>query len=124
MADVDTTLDAKAALDRALDIDGATAAMIVDYNSGMSLGSAGSGIDLDVAAAGNTQVVRAKMDTISELGLEDSIEDMLITLNDAYHVIRPLPGSTLFFYLVLDRRHANLAMARYKLTGIVNELVI
>ena len=124
MADVETTLDANAALSRALDIDGATAAMIVDYNSGMSLGSAGSGIDLDVAAAGNTQVVRAKMDTISELGLEDSIEDMLITLSDAYHVLRPLPGSTLFFYLVLNRQQANLAMARYKLTGIVNELVI
>ena len=124
MADVETTLNAESALNRALDIDGASAAMIVDYNSGMSLGSMGGGIDLDVAAAGNTQVVRAKMDTISELGLEESIEDMLITLNDAYHVIRPLPNSTLFFYLVLDRRHANLAMARYKLTSIVNELVI
>ena len=124
MADIETTLNAESALNKALDIDGATAAMIVDYNSGMSLGSAGSGIDLDVAAAGNTQVVRAKMDTISELGLEDSIEDMLITLSDAYHVLRPLPGSTLFFYLVLNRQQANLAMARYKLTSIVNELVI
>ena len=64
--------------------------MIVDYDSGMSLGSVGGGLDLDVAAAGNTQVVRAKMETMSELGLEGNIEDILITLNDAYHVIRPL----------------------------------
>ena len=124
MAKVETTINAESALNRALDIDGATAAMIVDYNSGMSLGSAGGGIDLDVAAAGNTQVVRAKMDTIDELGLEGSIEDILITLDYAYHVIRPLPGSTLFFYLVLDRKQANLAMARYKLTGIVKDLVV
>ena len=116
--------NAESALNKALEIDGASAAMIVDYDSGMSLGSVGGGLDLDVAAAGNTQVVRAKMETMSELGLEGNIEDILITLNDAYHVIRPLPGSTLFFYLVLNRKQANLAMARHKLTGIVGEVVV
>ncbi len=116
--------NAESALNKALEIDGASAAMIVDYDSGMSLGSVGGGLDLDVAAAGNTQVVRAKMETMSELGLEGNIEDILITLNDAYHVIRPLPGSTLFFYLVLNRKQANLAMARHKLTSIVAEVVV
>lgn len=112
------------ALQRAMQIDGASAAMLVDYDSGMSLGSAGGGLDLDVAAAGNTQVVRAKMETMSELGLSGGIEDILITLNDAYHVIRPLAGSTLFFYIVLNRKKANLAMARHKLTSIVAEVVV
>ena len=106
------------ALEEALAIDGASAAMIVDYDSGMALGTAGGGIDLDVAAAGNTEVVRAKMNTMAELGLNDEIEDILITLGKAYHIIRPLSGSTLFFYVVLSRK-ANLAMARHKLTGIV-----
>lgn len=112
------------ALQQAMQIDGATAAMLVDYDSGMSLGSAGGGIDLDIAAAGNTQVVRAKMETMRELGLAGGIEDVLITLDDAYHVIRPLQGSTLFFYVVLNRKKANLAMARHKLTGIVTDVVV
>ena len=105
-------------LAEAIGIDGASAAMIVDYDSGMALGTVGGGLDLDVAAAGNTEVVRAKMTTMSELGLNDEIEDILITLGKAYHIIRPLPNSTLFFYIVLTRK-ANLAMARHKLSGIV-----
>ena len=108
-------------LTEAMGIDGASAAMIVDYESGMALGSVGGGLDLDVAAAGNTEVVRAKMTTMSELGLNDEIEDILITLGKAYHIIRPLPNSTLFFYIVLTRK-ANLAMARHKLSGVVTKI--
>ncbi len=119
MTRVTTNIDS--ALEEAMAIDGATAAMIVDYDSGMALGTVGSGTDLDVAAAGNTEIVRAKMTTMDELGLNDEIDDILITLGKAYHVIRPLPGTTLFFYAVLSRK-ANLAMARHKIHGLVDKV--
>ena len=70
-------------------LDGALCAAAVDYNSGMLLGSIGSGVDLELAAAGNTEVVRAKMKTMKSLGLNDSIEDILITLGKQYHILRP-----------------------------------
>ena len=96
-----------------LRLDGAMCAALVDANSGMMLGSAGSGLDLELAAAGNTEVVRAKLRTMKTLGLGDAIEDILITLSKQYHIIRPVtakPG--IFMYLVLDRSRANLALAR------------
>jgi hypothetical protein len=96
-----------------LKIDGAQCTALVDANSGMMLGSAGTGMDLELAAAGNTEVVRAKLRTMKSLGLADAIEDILITLSKQYHIIRPVqakPG--IFIYLVLDRARSNLALAR------------
>ena len=100
-------------LAKLLEIDGALCCAVVDANSGMLLGKAGSGLDLDLAAAGNTEVVRAKLKTMKSLGLSDTIEDILITLGKQYHVIRPVlskPG--LFVYVVLDKARSNLALAR------------
>ena len=58
-------------------IDGAMCAAVVDSGSGMLLGSIGSGVDLELAAAGNTEVVRAKLKTMKSLGLNDKIDDIL-----------------------------------------------
>jgi hypothetical protein len=100
-------------LAKLLDVDGALCAAVVDANSGMLLGKAGSGLDLDLAAAGNTEVVRAKMKTMKSLGLSDVIEDILITLGKQYHIIRPVAAKAgLFIYPVLDKAKSNLALAR------------
>ncbi len=115
----------KDSLNELMTIDGAVAIALVDYNSGMMLGSIGTGVDLEVAAAGNTEVVRAKMKTMKALGLNDEVEDMLITLGKQYHIIRPVaskPG--LFFYVVLDRTRSNLALARRKVLDVENGLTL
>jgi predicted regulator of Ras-like GTPase activity (Roadblock/LC7/MglB family) len=105
--------------------EGAMCAAVVDSASGMMLGSAGSGLDLEVAAAGNTEVVRAKMKTMAQLGLKDVIDDMLITLGKQYHIIRPVSKKEgVFIYLVLDKTKANLAMARRRVQDVERELVI
>lgn len=97
-------------------VEGFLGGCLVDSDSGLVLGSIGAGVDLDLAAAGNTEVVRAKRKTMEALGLEDVIEDILISLHKQYHIIRPLDSNaTLFLYVVLDRTKANLGMARLEL---------
>jgi hypothetical protein len=106
-------------------IDGALAAALVDYRSGMCLAQAGGGMNLELAAAGNSQVVKAKLATMESLGLRRGIEDILITLGDQYHLIRLVPNNAgLFLYLVLDKSKGNLALARYKLTDIERSLKV
>ena len=105
----------KQSLEELLTLDGALCAAVVDASSGMMLGSIGTGVDLEVAAAGNTEVVRAKLKTMRALGLSDVIEDMLITLGRQYHILRPSSVKEgLFLYVVLDKQRANLALARRK----------
>ena len=107
-------------------IDGFVGAALVDSESGMLLGQEGGGpLNLEIAAAGNTEVVRAKRKTMTNLSLKDQIEDILITLNKQYHLIRPLRArNTLFFYVALDRNRANLAMARIALADVEKELQV
>lgn len=116
-------------LKECMSIDGAVGVALVDYTSGMTLGTAGGSaeLDLSVAAAGNTDVVRAKMRTLELLKLEDGIEDILITLDTQYHLIRPLSsrsGKGLFLYMALLRSRANLAMARHQLRRIESTLEV
>jgi predicted regulator of Ras-like GTPase activity (Roadblock/LC7/MglB family) len=113
----------KQSLEELLTVDGAMCAAIVDASSGMMLGSAGSGVDLEVAAAGNTEVVRAKMKVMRGLGLNDVIEDILITLGKQYHIIRPMARKEgVFIYFVLDKAKSNLALARRKVLDVEREL--
>lgn len=123
MANVET------ALKETSTIDGALGAALVDYGSGMALGTIGGSkeLDLAVAAAGNTDVVRAKVRTMELLGLKEEIEDILITLGSQYHLIRLLRGRNsqgLFLYLALDKDRSNLAMARHQLKRIEAELEV
>ncbi|MET8542460.1 hypothetical protein ABZW03_17665 [Kitasatospora sp. NPDC004799] len=124
MANLETSLK------EAMAIEGAIGVALVDYGSGMALGTLGDGgeLDLNVAAAGNTDVVRAKMRAMEALNLLDNeIEDMLITLTHQYHLVRPITtpgGRGLFLFLALNRSRSNLAMARHRLKQIETALEI
>lgn len=124
------SMNIETALKEAMDIEGALGVALVDWDSGMPLGTLGGGkyLDLDLAAAGNTEVIRAKMRTMQSLNLNDEIEDILITLSKQYHLIRLMTHANgahnLFLYLVLDRSKANLALARHHLRRIENDLSI
>lgn len=116
----------KETLEKLADLEGFVGACIVDSNSGMMLGAQGGGpINLEMAAAGNTEVVRSKRKIMKSLDLKDQIEDILITLGKQYHLIRPLQSNEgLFIYLVLDKAKSNLAMGRHQLAEGERALVV
>ena len=123
MANIETSMK------EAMTIEGAIGVALVDYTSGLTLGVMGGGatMDMNIAAAGNTDVVRAKVRAMEMLGLDEEIEDILITLGTQYHLIRLLKSRTsqgLFLYLALSKDRANLAMARHQLKKLEADLEV
>lgn len=108
-------------------LDGFIAAALADSDSGMTLGTVGGGndFDIEVGAAANTDVVRAKAKAMKALKLDDSIEDILISLHSQYHLIRPLRDNPkVFLYLALRRENANLALARMRLRQVEEHVTV
>jgi len=126
VADIDFTNEeiraqSNAGIDAMLQMDGALAAAIVDSESGMVAAQGGTGVDMEAAAAGYTDVMRAQLRTLRSLNMMDAIDDILITTSTQYHLIRTVKAyPDIFILLVLDRSKSNLAMARIKLRAADN----
>jgi hypothetical protein len=100
------------------DVNGVIATAVVDLESGMTLAAKSNRpeFDLAVASAYNSELVKQKMKIMRALNLKSSLEDMLLTLTDQFHLIRFLPGGTSFLYLAADRSGTNLAILRNSVT--------
>ena len=119
----------KESIQSSLSIDGTIGAALGDWSTGFSLGqvskdeNAFSTLKLEQAIALNSEVIKAKNRAREGLGITSPIEDILITLQDQYHLIRiceTLEG--VFFYMVMDREKSNLGLARIKLRQIEQSL--
>jgi hypothetical protein len=96
------------------DVAGVIATAVVDLESGMTLAAKTnrSDFDLAVASAYNSELVKQKLKIMRALNLKSSLEDMLLTLSDQFHLIKFLPGGNSFLYLAADRSGTNLAILR------------
>lgn len=114
----------RASLQNITAIDGAVGAAIVDHESGVTLGTIGGGrLDMELAGAGNTRFILMALETLHENGQSETPEDVLVTLEDQYHLTRfSAEHETIFTYLILDRDEANLALARRQLAQVEEEL--
>jgi len=105
----------EAVLEKLLSFDGAMCVAVVDSETGMILGKAGSGVDIDLAASGASVILRARLASIKALGGDEKIDDVLISLSSQVQIIHPLPRNpTIFTYLIGDKAKSSLAMARFK----------
>ena len=92
------------------------AVSVVDLKSGTLLATHHIPGKLNPArAAGfNAEIIRQKQRALQALGLAEAeaIEDILITLNTQWHVLRLLPNKRHFVHLMVNQRDTNLGMAR------------
>ena len=104
-------------LETLLSFQGALCVAVVDSDSGMILGMAGSGVEMDLAAANASVILRARLASTRALGTKEKIDDMLISLSSQVQIIHPLPSNpSIFTYLIGDKSKSSLAMARFKAT--------
>jgi len=102
-------------LEELLVFDGSIGVALVDGQSGMVLGEAGSASSLGLSAAGASVILRSRLETNKVLGRSEQIADVLITLSSQVQIIHPLAeNANLFLFLIGDKAKSSLAMARYK----------
>ena len=118
--------EARATLQELQSVAGFLGVALVDTESGQCWCSLGGGAQLNMAQAAlhGAEVLKAKHKAIQDLSLDDSVEDMVVTLAAQYHILRPVKAQPrLFVYLVLDRDAALLALASFALAEVEARIV-
>jgi predicted regulator of Ras-like GTPase activity (Roadblock/LC7/MglB family) len=110
---------ASRALETLSGLDGVFACAVVDAGTGLILAQQARSdqpIELDLAAAASTQVLRAHQNASRQLGLTTEVDEILTSAGPRHHVMRTVSRHRgLFLFAVLDKQRTNLALARYKL---------
>ncbi|GHC73203.1 hypothetical protein AB0N97_20920 [Streptomyces collinus] len=124
----------------AMKLPGARGAAVVDWTSGLALGTAGEspGGDYEVAAAEAAELARIAAeyqsfapddgsDWSDPSGDDTPVEDLIVSNRDSYHLIhfvRTTFDSSVFLHLWLGRSEGNLALARMRLRDLARQLVL
>ncbi|MFD3324333.1 hypothetical protein [Streptomyces sp. NPDC058701] len=125
----------------AMALPGARGAALVDWSSGLALGTAGDSPvgDHETTAAETAELARAAAEYESFAPSESEqisgggappgppVEDLIVTTRTGYHVLRFVEtsfDSSVFLHLWLDRAEGNLALARHRLRSLAEELVL
>ncbi|MES5822036.1 hypothetical protein [Streptomyces sp. RG80] len=117
----------------AMQLPGARGAALVDWTSGLALGTAGEspGGDHEAAAAEAAELARLAAEHRAFAPDDDitdpPVEDVIISNRDSYHVlcfVRTSFDSSVFLHLWLARVEGNLALARIRLGEMTGRLVL
>ncbi|MEU5219142.1 hypothetical protein AB0G79_23500 [Streptomyces sp. NPDC020807] len=117
----------------AMTLPGARGASLVDWTSGLALGTAGESPvgDHETTAAETAELARsaAEFDSFTKGDGDPGppVEDLIVTTRGGYHVLRFVEtsfDSSVFLHLWLDRDTGNLALARIRLQDLAERLVL
>ncbi|MCX4772153.1 hypothetical protein OG322_22885 [Streptomyces sp. NBC_01260] len=129
----------------AMRLPGARGAAVVDWTSGLALGTIGDSPngDHEATAAETAEVARmaaeqpafalglpqppTAADSTGVTGTACPVEDVIVTTRAGYHILRFVEtdfDSSVFLHLWLDRAEGNLALARIRLGEMAERLVL
>ncbi|MET9570696.1 hypothetical protein ACFYNW_33760 [Streptomyces virginiae] len=124
----------------AMALPGARGAALVDWSSGLALGTIGESPvgDHETTAAETAELARAAAEYESFARAEESpgdgavpagppVEDLIVTTRSGFHVLRFVEtsfDSSVFLHVWLDRADGNLALARLRLRALAEGLVL
>ncbi|MEU1472297.1 hypothetical protein ABZ434_29255 [Streptomyces sp. NPDC005761] len=124
---------------------GARGAAVIDWTSGLALGTIGDSPngDHEATAAETAEVARmaaeqpafaaglpeasSDVDGTGAAGTPPPVEDVIVTTRAGYHILRFVEtdfDSSVFLHLWLDRAEGNLALARIRLGEMAERLVL
>ncbi|MEV7405998.1 hypothetical protein AB0N93_37250 [Streptomyces sp. NPDC091267] len=119
---------------------GARGAAVVDWTSGLALGTIGDSPngDHEATAAETAEVARMAAEQpafalgspeapAGGTGTAPPVEDVIVTTRAGYHILRFVEtafDSSVFLHLWLDRAEGNLALARIRLGEMAERLVL
>lgn len=105
-------------------VPGYIAVAVTEIKSGISYysNSAIADFDPELASAYNLEVVKAKLNAINALGLNETIDDIMITLSSQIHIIDVADNNEYFIYLAVDSTRANLGMTKALLNKYKKEI--
>jgi hypothetical protein len=106
-------------------IAGFIAVSVTEVETGMSYSSLtmDPSFDPELASAYNLEVVKAKLSAIKALGLNEKINDILITLTNQIHIIDVSEDGKYFIYLAVDSSKANLGLTRAVLSKFKKDII-
>ncbi|WP_367322637.1 hypothetical protein [Streptomyces sp. HUAS ZL42] len=119
----------------AMRLPGALGASLVDWTSGLALGTVGEfpGGDHEAAAAEAAELARLAAEQRAfapadgNVEADPPVEDLILSNRDGYHLLRFVPtsfDSSVFLHLWLSRTDGNLALARIRLGDMAGRLVL
>ncbi|MEV7982166.1 hypothetical protein [Streptomyces sp. NPDC086519] len=118
----------------AMRLPGARGAALVDWTSGLALGTVGEapGGDHETTAAEAAELARLAAEhgafsTTDDTEVTPPVEDLIVSNRDSYHLLRFVVTSfdaTVFLHLWLAREDGNLALARIRLGEMAERLVL
>jgi hypothetical protein len=98
-------------------IDGFVFACLVDQATGMTFACTPEQGDIyaAAAAAGAADIANALAMMSARLATNETVDDVIVTFSEYFHLIRPVSQDVtqrILLLVILERRRANLAMAR------------
>jgi predicted regulator of Ras-like GTPase activity (Roadblock/LC7/MglB family) len=95
------------------EVPGVLALAVVDFESATAIASLKKGtVDPELAAAYNREVLSSKFKAIKALNLKSELMDVLITLSDQIHLIKPSADKSYFLYAAISSDNASLGIVR------------